>query len=62
MFPYELHAQARHAELLREADAQRLVNLARAARKARRALARRSGHHAAEGQVNTDHDRFVTAA
>ncbi|MER7106781.1 hypothetical protein [Streptomyces sp. NPDC000229] len=62
MFTYELQQAARHAELLREADAQRLVNLARAARRAHRALARRSGDHAPGGQVNTDHDRFVTAA
>ncbi|OKK06684.1 hypothetical protein AMK26_11890 [Streptomyces sp. CB03234] len=61
MFAYELQ-QARHADLLREADAQRLANVARAARKARRALARRSGHNAPEGQVNTDHGRFATAA
>ncbi|MGA5422425.1 hypothetical protein [Streptomyces lavendulocolor] len=61
MFAYELQ-QARHADLLREADAQRLANLARAARKARRSLVRRSGGHASEGRVNTDHGRYTTAA
>ncbi|MEU0662826.1 hypothetical protein [Streptomyces lavendulocolor] len=62
MFAYELQ-QARHADLLREADAQRLANFARAAaRKARRSLVRRSGGHASEGRVNTDHGRYTTAA
>ncbi|GGU43951.1 hypothetical protein [Streptomyces lavendofoliae] len=61
MFSHELQ-QARHADLLREADAQRLVNVARAARKARRSLDRRSGGHTSEGQVNTEHGRFVRAA
>ncbi|MGA5099123.1 hypothetical protein ACPCAC_17410 [Streptomyces lavendulocolor] len=61
MFAYELQ-QARHADLLREADAQRLARFARAARKARRSLVRRSGGHASEGRVNTDHGRYTTAA
>ncbi|MGA4801971.1 hypothetical protein ACPB9J_15545 [Streptomyces lavendulocolor] len=61
MFAYELQ-QARHADLLREADAQRLASFARAARKARRSLVRRSGGHASEGRVNTDHGRYTTAA
>ncbi|MFF8287639.1 hypothetical protein ACF068_00220 [Streptomyces sp. NPDC016309] len=61
MFAYELQ-QARHAELIRRADAQRLANRARAAHKAGRLLGRRSGRHAAEGQVNTDPGRFTTAA
>ncbi|QGV78355.1 hypothetical protein [Streptomyces ficellus] len=61
MFTYELQ-QALHADLVREADTQRLLNLARSARKSRFALGRRSGAHAPEGRVNTEHDRFVTAA
>ncbi|MEV3988887.1 hypothetical protein AB0J57_08245 [Streptomyces sp. NPDC049837] len=62
MFTYELQHAARHADLVREAEARRLANLARAARKADRALARRSGHQAPGGRVNTDPDRFATAA
>ncbi|MFF8829935.1 hypothetical protein [Streptomyces sp. NPDC015131] len=61
MFTYE-YQQARHADLVREADAQRLLNLARAARAARRAPFRRSGGQASGGQVHTEHSRYTTAA
>ncbi|MEE1757052.1 hypothetical protein [Streptomyces sp. SP18CS02] len=61
MLAYELH-RAHHAELVREAEAQRLVGLARAARKARRTASRGSGDNAPEGRVRTHRSRFTQAA
>jgi hypothetical protein len=58
MFEYEMQ-QLRRADLIREADAQRLV---RQVRKARRA-ARQSAKNAGEGRVSSaDSGRFVRAA
>ncbi|MFJ8693522.1 hypothetical protein [Streptomyces roseolilacinus] len=51
----------RHAELLRQADAERLARRARAARTGRRA-ARRSGGDAPEGRVGGLRGLFVRAA
>ncbi|MER8047252.1 hypothetical protein [Streptomyces sp. NPDC094032] len=57
MFEYELH-RIHHAELIREAAAERLAHEA-----ARAAKGRRWGRkHAAEGRVNADQDRFARAA
>ncbi|MFI2347327.1 hypothetical protein ACH492_09745 [Streptomyces sp. NPDC019443] len=56
MFEYEMQ-QLRQAELIREADTERLV---RQVRKARRA-ARRAAKDA-EGRVSPDRDRFTRAA
>ncbi|GAA4899425.1 hypothetical protein ACFPM3_15240 [Streptomyces coeruleoprunus] len=60
MFAYETHS-TRHADLIREAAAERLARAARTTRKARRA-ARRSGGDAPEGRVSTDRDGFARAA
>ncbi|MER5739414.1 MULTISPECIES: hypothetical protein [unclassified Streptomyces] len=57
MFAYELHRTA-HAELVREAAAQRLGREAARAAKA----ARRSGRHGTEGRVSTGKDRYATVA
>ncbi|WP_435973884.1 hypothetical protein [Streptomyces sp. Qhu_M48] len=65
MFAYELH-RMNHAQLVREAAAQRLSReAARAAGSARglRRLGRRSGGQDAEGRVSGDgRGRFVRAA
>ncbi|MFI8520500.1 hypothetical protein ACIGEZ_22120 [Streptomyces sp. NPDC085481] len=57
MFAYELH-RIQHAELLREADAQRLSREAARAAKARRASRRQEP----EGRVSADRNRFARAA
>ncbi|MFF8608235.1 hypothetical protein ACF06X_20100 [Streptomyces sp. NPDC015346] len=64
MFAYELQ-RMRHADLVREADAQRLSRQAaratRAAQGARR-FGRRSGGQDPEGRVGPERGRFVRAA
>ncbi|MET9374261.1 hypothetical protein ACFYV5_07325 [Streptomyces sp. NPDC003035] len=60
MFAYELH-RMHHAELVREAAAQRLTRQAVRARRAAKAAAR-SGGHDAEGRVGSARGRFVRAA
>ncbi|MET9957212.1 hypothetical protein ABZ135_37440 [Streptomyces sp. NPDC006339] len=57
MFAYELH-RAHHAELIREAAAQRLARQAVRAAKARRASRRQDP----EGRVSADRHRFARAA
>jgi hypothetical protein len=57
MFEYEIQ-QYRHADLLREAEAQRLVRQVRLARRA----ARRAAKDLGEGRVSQDSARFVRAA
>ncbi|MFD5770584.1 hypothetical protein ACFWIN_32810 [Streptomyces sp. NPDC127049] len=57
MFEYELH-RAAHAELVREAGAQRLGREAARAAKA----ARRAGRHEPEGRVTAGKDRFAQVA
>ncbi|MFF8803637.1 hypothetical protein [Streptomyces omiyaensis] len=57
MYAYELH-RAAHAELVREAAAQRLGREAARAAKA----ARRAGRHEHEGRVSTGKDRFAQVA
>ncbi|MEU6878169.1 hypothetical protein [Streptomyces sp. NPDC046712] len=59
MFAYELH-RLHHAELVREAAAQRLSRQAVKARRA--AKAARSGDHDSEGRVGAERGRFVRAA
>ncbi|MEU2545060.1 hypothetical protein ABZ618_06400 [Streptomyces roseolus] len=59
MFAYELHRTA-HAELVREAAAQRLVR--EAARAAKAARAAQAGHREPEGRVSTDRDRYARVA
>ncbi|MFF8277382.1 hypothetical protein ACF05T_14915 [Streptomyces lateritius] len=64
MFAYELH-RMHHAELVREAAAQRLSrDAARAARasKGTRRFGRRSAGHDSEGRVGPERGRFVRAA
>ncbi|MEU9854501.1 hypothetical protein [Streptomyces sp. NPDC047974] len=56
MFAYELHRTA-HAELVREAAAQRLGREA-----ARAAKAARAGHREPEGRVSTGKDRYAQVA
>ncbi|MGW4998373.1 hypothetical protein ACWEP8_11910 [Streptomyces hydrogenans] len=57
MFAYELH-RAAHAELVREAAAQRLGREAARAAKA----ARRTGRHEPEGRVSAGKDHYATVA
>ncbi|MFD8013095.1 hypothetical protein [Streptomyces sp. NPDC058955] len=57
MFVYELH-RAAHAELVREAAAQRLGREAARAAKA----ARRAGRHEPEGRVSTGRDHYAQVA
>ncbi|MFF9343072.1 MULTISPECIES: hypothetical protein [unclassified Streptomyces] len=57
MIAYELHRTV-HAELVREAAAQRLGREAARAAKA----ARRAGRHEAEGRVSTGKDRYTAVA
>lgn len=57
MFQYEIQ-QYRRADLLREAEAQRLVRQVRLARRAARRAAKDSG----EGRVSQDSARFARAA
>ncbi|WP_405794422.1 hypothetical protein [Streptomyces sp. NBC_01506] len=57
MFEYEMH-QMRAAELMREADNQRLVRQVRKARKE----AARQGEDEGEGRVESHRDRFVSVA
>jgi hypothetical protein len=65
MFAYELH-RARHADLVREAEADRLAGLVRTGRRARRATVRRPGGNGPEGPVKSTGDgprtRFARAA
>ncbi|MFF8838869.1 hypothetical protein [Streptomyces sp. NPDC015130] len=65
MFEYELH-HMNHAQLVREAAAQRLTHEAAEAAGATRGLhlfGRRHGHHGTEGQVTGgDRGRFARAA
>ncbi|GAA3390557.1 hypothetical protein [Streptomyces roseoviridis] len=61
MFEYELH-RAHHAELVREAAAQRLAREAVRAAKARRAIRRTNRRQDPEGRVSADPDRFARAA
>ncbi|MFI6104102.1 hypothetical protein [Streptomyces sp. NPDC051310] len=62
MFAYELH-RARHADLVREAEVDRLAGLVRTGR---RATVRRPGGNGSEGPVNSTGDgprtRFARAA
>ncbi|MEU4267065.1 hypothetical protein [Streptomyces sp. NPDC026092] len=60
MFAYELN-RLHHAELVREAAAQRLTRQAVTARRAAKAAAR-SGEHESEGRVGEARDRFARAA
>ncbi|MFC8508911.1 hypothetical protein ACFU3J_13040 [Streptomyces sp. NPDC057411] len=57
MFEYELH-RIHHAELLREAAAERLAHEAADAAKGRR----RAGKQEPEGRVGGDRNRFARAA
>ncbi|MFD4371811.1 hypothetical protein [Streptomyces sp. NPDC058486] len=57
MFAYELHRTA-HAELVREAAAQRLGREAARAAKA----ARRAGRQEPEGRVSAGKDHYATVA
>ncbi|WP_406863299.1 hypothetical protein ABZO31_23780 [Streptomyces sp. HUAS MG47] len=52
MFAYELH-RIQHADLVREAEAQRL---------AQEAARARSGHRESEGRVSAERNRFAPAA
>ncbi|MER7516399.1 hypothetical protein [Streptomyces sp. NPDC126499] len=61
MFAYELH-RAHHAELIREAAAQRLTREAVRAAKARRAVRRATRRQDPEGRVSADPNRFTRAA
>ncbi|GAA1372613.1 hypothetical protein [Streptomyces beijiangensis] len=61
MFEYEIQKQ-RTAELLRQADHQRLVNEIRRARRDARRAARRSAKDGTEGRVSSLRSRFVRAA
>ncbi|MEU2182819.1 hypothetical protein [Streptomyces thermolilacinus] len=64
MFPYDTlaaHHSGRHAQLVREADAERLARRARAARRTGRA-GRRFGGDASEGRVSDERRRFARAA
>ncbi|MER7623991.1 hypothetical protein [Streptomyces sp. NPDC126503] len=63
MYAYELH-RTRHAELVREAAAQRLAHEAAAAtRGGRRLFGRRPGGHGPGGRVSDgDRARFTRAA
>ncbi|WP_031073552.1 hypothetical protein [Streptomyces sp. NRRL S-118] len=65
MFAYELH-RARHADLVRQAEAHRLAGLVRNGRRARRTTVRRPGGNGPEGPVNSTGDsprsRFARAA
>ncbi|MEU2433352.1 hypothetical protein ABZ611_28345 [Streptomyces sp. NPDC007861] len=60
MFAYELH-QVMQAELVRRADAERLLREARRARRAARLSARRSAGNDPERPVST-RSRFARAA
>ncbi|MFC5804825.1 hypothetical protein [Streptomyces formicae] len=60
MFAYELH-QVMQAELIRRADAERLLREARQARRSARLSARRSAENDPEGRVST-RSRFARAA
>ncbi|MDT9689691.1 hypothetical protein Q5762_15365 [Streptomyces sp. P9(2023)] len=59
MFAYELN-RLHHADLVREAAAQRLTRQAVTARRA--AKAARSAHHDPEGRVGQERDGYVRAA
>ncbi|MEU7074865.1 hypothetical protein AB0B30_24310 [Streptomyces narbonensis] len=62
MFAYELH-RINHAQLVREAAAQRLGLEAAVAGRGPRLFGRRHGGHGAEGRVTGgDRGRFVRAA